>query len=267
MADVEGEIVLCFECGAKNRLKPGWSGAPVCGKCGEPLPVQARTTYHAGGSTRTPTSKKGGFLFKAMAGIALVAVISYAIIDDQLSSKKKVDQNPSAAYAPSAQTAAPATTQPLNTTGLVPVDQTTAVQEPPKPALKAVAVKPGIILKNTKGEFIAPFEIRTSPGANYFVKLVDVGTGKSVVGIYVIGGRALEVKVPLGRYEMRYASGETWYGLKHLFGDDQGQTTYSKADDIFDFAVQGNQVSGYTVELIRQTNGNLETRQIDASEF
>ena len=38
----------------------------------------------------------------------------------------------------------------------------------------------------------------------------------------------LELKVPLGTFEIRYASGKQWYGYNYLFGDD---TSYSKAAD------------------------------------
>jgi hypothetical protein len=135
---------------------------------------------------------------------------------------------------------------------------------PPEPTFQPVNVKPGILVLKRKTNPMAPFSIMTSSGANYYVKLVDLNTGATIVGIYVVGGRKIEVDVPLGRYEMRYASGQSWYGLKHLFGKE---TSYAKADDAFEFDIQGDYVRGHTVELIEQINGNLDTHPIPAAAF
>ncbi len=111
---------------------------------------------------------------------------------------------------------------------------------------------------------VAPLQIVTKPGLDYYVKLVDLRTGLDAVGVYVSGGRATEVEVPLGSYEMRYAAGQTWYGLATLFGS---KTVYAKADSRFDFRMENGGYSGYTVELILQTNGNLRTSTIRAEQF
>lgn len=157
----------------------------------------------------------------------------------------------------------PAKTE-VGKTGQVKTGQAADAAKLPEGVLKIQPVKPGIIMATSKAERIAPFQIRTKAGANYYVKLVNATTDAPVLGIYVAGGRTLDVDVPLGTYRMRYAFGDTWFGLEHLFGPD---TDYAKADRIFDFKVQGSQVSGYTVELIPQTNGNLQTRKIPAAEF
>ena len=93
-------------------------------------------------------------------------------------------------------------------------------------------------------------------------KLTDWETGAPVQTIFIRAGQTAETTVPLGSYRLRYAAGETWLGEEKLFGD---ATIYSQADKRFDFERQGNQVSGYTVELILQTDGNLSTRRIPKS--
>lgn len=115
------------------------------------------------------------------------------------------------------------------------------------------------------GERIAPLEIVTSgDGVHYFVKLTDWETDAPVLTIFVRAGQTAETTVPLGSYRLKYATGETWLGPDKLFGEE---TIYSQADNRFDFERQGNEVSGYTVELILQTGGNLSTRRIPKSQW
>jgi hypothetical protein len=123
---------------------------------------------------------------------------------------------------------------------------------------------PRILYDYTGNTPLAPFTVVTSPGQDYYVKLVYEGTSSAAIGIYVQGGISNEVLVPLGRYEMRYAAGTTWYGLADLFGPD---TVYAKALDVLDFREEANQYSGYTIELILQEDGNLDTQPLGPGEF
>lgn len=106
----------------------------------------------------------------------------------------------------------------------------------------------------------SPLSIKTGFGSNYYIKLVSVSSGQVAGEYFIRGGQTLELEVPSGSYEIRYASGENWYGKDHLFGPN---TSYNKADQIFNF-FNG---SGYSIELIRQVNGNLGTRGLNASQF
>lgn len=122
----------------------------------------------------------------------------------------------------------------------------------------------GEVRRFTREEAIAPFEINTSGDRHYLVKLVDAIYGNDIMTIFVRGGRRVEVDVPIGNYEMKYASGSTWYGYTHLFGPE---TIYSKAETVFKFFIIGNQLSGNTVTLYPVPRGNLQTSSIDAEEF
>ncbi|MGZ8926941.1 MAG: J domain-containing protein, partial [Methylobacter sp.] len=108
---------------------------------------------------------------------------------------------------------------------------------------------------------VAPLKIRTSfvGGYHYFVKIVNLLNSQPIGAYFIRSGETIELKVPLGTYEIRYASGAKWYGLDYLFGSD---TTYNKADSTFNFSFDGYQYSGYTKELIMQQNGNLRTSAI-----
>lgn len=110
----------------------------------------------------------------------------------------------------------------------------------------------------------APFEIKASGGSHYIVKLVDSINGKPVMNIFVRNGHTVTTEVPLGAYEIRYACGIKWYGNEYLFGPD---TRYSKAEEVFDFKIIGNQVRGYTITLYAVADGNLRTSSISAADF
>jgi hypothetical protein len=127
---------------------------------------------------------------------------------------------------------------------------------------------PGIYSNKTGQKSVAPFEIQTSGTGYYFVKLVAIRDDKPQkdrnITIFAHAGHPLEVKIPLGTYEMRYASGNTWYGEKNCFGKE---TAYAKSDEKFYFTRNGNRVRGYTVKLYKVQNGNMRTYPIDADAF
>jgi hypothetical protein len=114
------------------------------------------------------------------------------------------------------------------------------------------------------GEAIAPFKIRSQGESNYLVKLVDSYTGYTAMTIFVRGGNDVDALVPLGTYEVRYASGLRWYGYDHLFGQYTG---YSKADQTFVFSQEGDQISGYSITLYAVEGGNLSTSLIPPESF
>ena len=81
---------------------------------------------------------------------------------------------------------------------------------------------------------------------------------------FVPSGETASVRVPIGVYELRYAAGETWYGEEYLFGPE---TVYMRAEERFEFRIDDKRVSGFTVELIKQTNGNLKETALKPSDF
>jgi hypothetical protein len=154
----------------------------------------------------------------------------------------------------------------------LPIEPAPAVEAPPlEPAgpapawaLNPIPVDQGVLYNNTGRDALAPLNIVTNPDRDYFVKLVDVTTGENAFGIYVRGGSVAEFEVPLGSYEVRYASGSTWYGTGDLFGPE---TAYAKAADTFDFTEDADGYVGYTLTLIMQEGGNLDTQAIAPESF
>jgi hypothetical protein len=111
----------------------------------------------------------------------------------------------------------------------------------------------------------APLEVKTPFGDYHHVlKVVEWNTKSPVVEVFARSGQTINLDLPLGSYELRYASGKIWYGWQYLFGPE---TTYSKADSIFTFSDNGYQASGYTVELIMQPNGNLHTSGLPPAQW
>jgi hypothetical protein len=117
----------------------------------------------------------------------------------------------------------------------------------------------------TEEERIAPLRIVTPTGdINYFVKIVDADTNSSVLTAYIRAGETLDMDLPIGRFRLRYAMGRDWYGSELLFGSD---TSYAEADTTLDFHYTDEGVRGYTIELIRQEGGNLETKYLSGADF
>jgi hypothetical protein len=68
----------------------------------------------------------------------------------------------------------------------------------------------------------------------------------------------------IGTFELRYASGQSWYGDKYLFGPG---TEYWKADRTLNFELVGDEIRGFKVTLYRVPYGNLHMSRIDPKEF
>lgn len=223
------KIVQCANCGAQNRVASySLSRTAVCGKCHMQLPEPSFI-------------RSARLAEKYKYWIILGVIIGGAILMDEFKSS----------FTPA-------------------VGSRTNYQDYPQPSRASVSyptvpVSQGVHQLFTNAEQIAPFRIVTPSGAeSYYVKLVDAFSGTLVMTFFVYGGQSFETEVPLGTYRVKYATGSTWYGEDHLFGPD---TRYSEADKTFEFSVQGNQISGYTVELIRQRGGNLHTKSISANQF
>lgn len=97
----------------------------------------------------------------------------------------------------------------------------TKPQPTTRPSIPEQPLPPsGTIRTFTTAEQVAPFEIKGAQASHYLLKLVDAYTGAPVMTVFVRSGSTVNVDVALGTYELRYASGETWYGYEYLFGPE-----------------------------------------------
>lgn len=193
-------------------------------------------------------------MFRMFVGYAIAAVV-VGIVSEAISTNSQ--------YTPQQRQSPPAIVQ--NSQPRPPTVQQVSLEPTPVEVLVA-APRPsnGTLRRHDNRDALAPFEIKTSGNTDYFVKLVDLYTGKEVVDIFVRGGQTSEIEVPLGSYQMRYASGQTWYGYEDHFGN---ATSYNKSTSTFAFTEDSRGYSGYTVTLYRVQNGNMRTHGISAAQF
>lgn len=221
-------LIQCSQCGQMNRIPPHQPGhLPLCGKCRAVLhsPPQHTTISSGRGIVRGLTKHAAWLLL-----IGIIAVAYYV-------STRHTSQRP-----------------PHTARRLQPSFQHPQLAIPYS----------GSVRRFTTDEPLAPFEIKAAQGSHYLLKLVDAYTKVPVLTVFVQSGSMVKVEVPLGTYEVRYASGDAWYGYEHLFGPS---TSYSKADKTFTFEVDGNQISGFTITLYKVAHGNLHTSGIRPTEF
>lgn len=114
---------------------------------------------------------------------------------------------------------------------------------------------------------VAPLEIRTRRGnGNYYVKISRIfDTGKFLSRTaFIRDGETLTANIPVGDYDIRYAVGDAWYGTQELFGNS---TACARADDVFSFRKTTQGYTGFTIELISQIDGNLDTDPLSVEDF
>ena len=107
----------------------------------------------------------------------------------------------------------------------------------------------------------APFTV-TAPDRGdkfYAVRVTEVGTMRTVGIVPLRKGETVTVQIPLGQYEMIFASGSLWYGPEKLFGFSGKK---KKAVKTFNFYRSGNVINGNSVNLTDRINGNLQTRPV-----
>ena len=123
-------------------------------------------------------------------------------------------------------------------------------------------------VKYTAGESEknAPFDITLPKSDNlyYYIKLVNKSNGSVAQSVFMHPGTTIEINVPLGVYELRYACGDKWYGYENTFGPNGG---YSKSDDKMEFTYSNGVRYGMEVTLYPVINGNMKTEDIDYEDF
>ena len=287
---VEEEIVSCQKCGQKNRLyKSARQGVYRCASCRSEL----RNPF-----VPRPKSRSSGLAVFGWCVFALILLVGLIALLGSGQSRAPSYVTPSANTSTDNSTNAPTSTTAAQDTELrqdpdgsysiptnsltegaqraiaslksrgIPIDADSVAAEIAREKDDAEPALPtpsnGETLTYTNRERVAPFEIKSTRGSNYLVKLTDAGSGALVLTVFVRGGETVNVDVPLGTFIVKYASGDSWYGYDHLFGEN---TAYSKASTDFTFDQSGSEVNGYTITLYEVPYGNLQTERIKPNEF
>lgn len=123
-----------------------------------------------------------------------------------------------------------------------------AVQEP----------QSGTVLFGTEKFNESELTITASSSESCVVKL-KTSSGTTRLSFYVRAGDTVTVGVPAEHLYVYFASGQTWYGEDHLFGDS---TSYSKDDQLLDFKQYSWEYTLYPVSY-----GNFSETPIDPEDF
>lgn len=194
--------------------------------------------------------------FKIATACACVLGCVSLILACKLALQPTAEPTPSPVISQSTSDTANDTADSSNEAADVPVDTTPQLQPLPYPAN-------GTILVNSGLERVAPLTVNTEEGLAYYIKLCDMN-GNEVLGFFAGPSATVDVDVPLGTYELRYACGTAWYGTTPKFGKD---TQYFKTDTLFDFTEDSEYTHGYTVTLYGVPDGNMNTEEISEDDF
>ena len=116
----------------------------------------------------------------------------------------------------------------------------------------------GQILTGSEPYNESEITITASGGASCVVKL-KTSSGIERMSFYVRAGDTVTVGVPCEYLYVYFASGDTWYGTSHLFGEN---TSYSMDDTICNFTEYTWEYTLYPV-----SSGNFSQTPIDEDEF
>jgi hypothetical protein len=120
-------------------------------------------------------------------------------------------------------------------------------------------------LKKGYHKGLAPLTIQTrNEGRHYYLKLLNVSNGSEILSAFLRGGSTFVEHVPVGKYELKYAVGDTWYGTRWLFGP---KTIFMKMDQVFDFKIQNNEIAGYRLDLYLKPVGLGDAKKDYAFDF
>jgi len=122
----------------------------------------------------------------------------------------------------------------------------------------------GVIGSTLVGPRIATFAVTSSHDSDFYLKLRDPLNKEVQLRMYIPAKSTIKTKVPLGTYEVVYASGDEWYGERDLFGDT---TVFKKGGELLTFSRVGNKVLGKTLSLVQVTNGNFQSTFIGEDDF
>lgn len=128
------------------------------------------------------------------------------------------------------------------------------------PALAEDRPRAGLMWNQSGLPATLPLQIRTFPGKDYVLYLIDPDTDGAVMAGYIRGGQFFRLLVPPGTWHLRFAYGDEWQDEAGLFGDN---SEWTELDEPLDFRASAARRHGHVVTLIER-NGRMVIAQTDA---
>ncbi|MHC1695818.1 MAG: hypothetical protein AB9835_11240 [Eubacteriales bacterium] len=97
-----------------------------------------------------------------------------------------------------------------------------------------------------------------------YVKFKSESLNKTIMEAYIHPDSTADIKVPLGRYRILFASGDEWYGNEYIFGNDTEFYMFGKVADI---KIENGAVINQTIELKKAQSGSKGITESSLAEF
>ncbi|SHL85468.1 hypothetical protein SAMN05444414_1654 [Roseovarius marisflavi] len=115
----------------------------------------------------------------------------------------------------------------------------------------------GLMWNRTGLPAVFPLQVKTPPGQDYFLTLIDQSTDKAALAAYIKGGAFFKVLVPPGVFRLRFASGDVWQGEDDLFGPGVKTDVFELRKPLA-FETRGLGVkAGHVVNLLERRPGRI----------
>lgn len=113
--------------------------------------------------------------------------------------------------------------------------------------LWAQAPSHGLLWRSGDLPAVFPLQVKSAPGARYYLRLTPVGEDEATLAAFIEGGRFFRVLVPPGTFRVTLYRGREWQGEQALFG---AQTHRIEIAEALTFRIEGLRVkSGHLLDL------------------
>jgi len=289
-----GGPVVCKKCGSADFISPSMQDSRlICARCwsyagdgGDTLNRYNSASASSGNTTARQPVSRPDYVWRAMLAFSLLLVVGVIVtgviveyhrqqerVRDQAGRLRPATQ-PVGGYVDFVNSGVlPDTLKPVRDVSKPRSETSRPQYSAPEPEGKAQTVKPaatrplptsGLLTNNMGRPGRAPFAVKSRGKDHHLLKLVNISSSNETLTIFVRGGTTVEIDVPLGSYELRYASGVTWYGEERLFGPS---TRYSKATSSLRFYETSYGYTGCEITLYTVQDGNFQTKPMPASGF
>ncbi len=145
---------------------------------------------------------------------------------------------------------------------LVPAD---AVAKGTDGVVQAAGSPPAGLMWNRTGlPLVFPLQVRSAPGNDYVVTLLDTDTGTPLLAAYIRGGSFFSVLVPPGTFDVTFATGVLWRGEDEQFGPGDSTRRFSLPEPLT-FGVKGiGTKAGHIVDITGEAQGEVAQATVGA---